>query len=496
MSTSLIEKAKNILLQSFPLTKTILLLSLIYFIGIAKGAVLYFILSHLYIVFMRVVYGLEPFASGDKTFVFRPISEQYNLLGYLILDNQYDIEEMKKAIINRGIKVYKRLRSVNVYKHFDFWWKELPLEDILTKHLPFDIRINTCKFETKKDMINYSYDELNQKFDIYNELPYKFIFIQNNEGMYRNLVIFKADHILSDGVGFVGLLSSLAQNYDVKLFPQSMKKKSANILGIISSILLMPYYAVYNFYRNLYSLNMGKTPFKSETKPISGIPKISLSKEYSFSQYSKINKRMGITFNDMMMAVFSSAIKRYCDLVEKKPLSRISVLTPISLRALPKDAKNLVITNDTTAIGCELPLVDSPLREVGKISKEFKAHVRNMGMYKIVNILSDFCNTWLPYYCTKNLYHAAAKNFDITFSNVAFPKEPLVYAGCNVTTMYPVITTGLTYVYIGIYSYNGNFNVMISVDSALDLNPDSLMDIFDKEMNVILERENKHKKHL
>ena len=66
-----------------------------------------------------------------------------------------------------------------------------------------------------------------------------------------------------------------------------MKKKSANILGIISSILLMPYYAVYNFYRNLYSLNMGNTPFKSLTKPISGIPKISLSKEYSFAKSAK-----------------------------------------------------------------------------------------------------------------------------------------------------------------------------------------------------------------
>ena len=48
--------------------------------------------------------------------------------------------------------------------------------------------------------------------------------------------------------------------------------------------------------------------------------------------------------------------------------------------------------------------------------------------------------------------------------------------------MYPVMTTGLTYVYVGIYSYNGNFNVMISVDSSIEVDPGKLMKIYEGEM--------------
>ena len=470
------------IIQLFPLFKPILLLLLIIYLGFIKGVLFFYVLHSAYYYIMKQIYHIEPFSAGDKTFVFRPQSEQYNLLGYIVLENDFDVEEMKKMIINNGIRRYKKLRSVNIIKHLDFWWKEIPLNDVLTHYSPFETRINSTIFNTVDDMIKYSFNELNIKFDLEHQLPYKFIFVRNANGVFHNLVIFKADHILSDGVGFVGLLSALADNYDIKLFPTSMKKHNTSIMTILSMIFLSPYFAIYNFYRNLISLNTGLTPFKSTT-PISGIPKISISKAFSFSKYSKINKSIGITFNDMMMTVFSSSIKKYFDLYTNYSSNRISVLTPISMRSLPRNPVDLKITNDTSAIACNLPLIDSTsTSNAMMISSEFKKHVRNISMFKVVKILSDICNVCIPYFMTKALYHKAARSFDVTFSNVAFPKEPLVYRNNKVMMMYPVMTTGLTYVYVGIYSYNGNFNVMISVDSSIEVDPGKLMKIYEGEM--------------
>lgn len=134
-------------------------------------------------------------------------------------------------------------------------------------------------------------------FNLFKELPYKFIFLKNTEGSYKNLIIFKTDHLLSDGLGFVGLFSALGENYDIKLFPQSMKKNSMTLFQLLVSILQAPYLALYSFYYNLIRLDTGMTPFKS-LNPITGFPKIAMSNPYSFKKYSEINKKLGITFND------------------------------------------------------------------------------------------------------------------------------------------------------------------------------------------------------
>lgn len=100
---------------------------------------------------MYKIFSLEPFSSGDKTFVFRPQSKQYNIMGYIVLEDDYDIQKVKDSIIERGIKQYKKLRSLKQYKFFDFWWKEIPLERCLNELSPFESRVNQVKFDSNED---------------------------------------------------------------------------------------------------------------------------------------------------------------------------------------------------------------------------------------------------------------------------------------------------------------------------------------------------------
>lgn len=433
---------------------------------------------------MNKFYGLEPFSAGDKTFVFRPESERYNLLGYIVFEDDYDIEKVRKSIIERGIKRYKKMRSVTVYKNFEFWWKENSVEKVLKELSPFEERINQGTFETTTDLINYSYDDLIDRFNLENQLPYKFIFIKNEKGAFRNLILFKADHLFADGLGIVGLFTGLGENYDINLFPQSMTKNKMSFIQIVATIFYSPYLALYSFYRNLIGLRTGKTIFKSDQK-ISGFTHTAISKKYKFSSYSRINKKLGITFNDLMMNVFSASIRKYCIKYVGKVPKKLSVITPISNRSLPKDIGELNITNDTSAIACKLKIIKDPLREYKIISQEFKKNVRNFMMSKVVKTISDFCNDFLPYYLTKFMYGAATSNFDITFSNVALPKQELIYAGYPVKAFYPLISTGLTYAFIGIYSYNGYFSTTVCLDQALNMDPNKLVEIVEKELESI-----------
>lgn len=61
-----------------------------------------------------------------------------------------------------------------------------------------------------KDIISYCYEELDILFDLEKELPYKFIMIKNSEGNYKNII-----HNLADGLGFIGLITALGENYSL-----------------------------------------------------------------------------------------------------------------------------------------------------------------------------------------------------------------------------------------------------------------------------------------
>lgn len=480
---------KSYILQSVPLLRLLLILVLWHYIGLIRAILSYILIIQSYYFYMDKIHSCVPYSSGDRIFCFRTEDEGYNLIGYIVFEEEYDIETMKNCIIERVIKRYRKMRSIACYKNFNFWWKELPLNTVL-KMNPFEEVINTYKFDHLSDFANYAYDELKSRFDIYNELPYKFVFIKSQGGNFRNLLLLKMDHIYSDGLGIIGILSGLGDNYDIKLFPGSMKKHGLNIFQIFSIILATPYITISMFYRNFIKLNTGLTPFKfKDPSKKSGLPKIALSPEYNFSTYSKINKKMGITFNDLVMSVFSSAIKKYFVRFNLPVPKRISVLIPISNRPLPVDIKNLSITNDTSAGACELILIDDVIKDCKKISNEFKKNVRNFIKAKVVKVMSDFLNVFSPYYMTEFLYFGATKGLDITESNVALPKEKLIYAGTPVKGFYPLMTTGLTNAFFGIYSYCGTFNTMISLDQNLDIDSNKLMAIFDEEMQNLLEKD-------
>jgi NRPS condensation-like uncharacterized protein len=438
---------------------------------------------------MLRIYKLEPLTAGDKSFVWQTREETYNLMGVCVFE-KYDKEAITKLIINKGIKQFKRLRSKLVYRFFDWWWEEISPEEVIKEVLVLDEK--KVLFKTKEDLVKYCIEELAIRFDLTKEMPYKLIFINNDksETDMKYILIIKFDHTLTDGLGFMSLMNGLADNYSIDLYPKGMYKPISLLQSLMAFSMIL-YYAIYPVYRNLFGLKSGQTPWKTD-KPLTGIPLIALSPKFELAEITKLSKNMGITFNDFIMSTFSAAIKKYCKFNYHRNPDKIITIIPVGHRKIPKTLEEIKICNDTTAIACELHLIDDPLHECHKISKEMKQNVRNIPMTKVLKYISDGNSMFLPYHLTKLIVSTAMNNIDITISNVPGPRETLYYSGYKCHEMIPLFTPGIGPAFIAIYSMAGSFRITIVYDKVLGINPNDLLELFIKEIDYLKEQyENK-----
>jgi hypothetical protein len=294
------------------------------------------------------------------------------------------------------------------------------------------------------------------------------------DSLIKNMIMIKFDHSLTDGLGFIGMITALSDNYDIKLFPASITKNPLTLKTILWSLLISPWLMVYPAWRHKAYLLSGETPFKSNKENL-GIPRTTLSELYDFDLYSKIGKQLGITFNDLMMTVFSAALKKYCTNHFHRIPKMVATMTPIGNRSIPKNIEDIEITNNSSGIGCELILIDDPIKESHIISKEFSYHARNIPLAKSVKIMMDFMYLYLPFYLSKYLVKDTGKNFDFTISNVPGPRNNLYYSGCKIIDMIPFITPGVTSSFIGIITYSGKFRFSICFDSVLGTDPELVL---------------------
>jgi len=187
----------------------------------------------------------------------------------------------------------------------------------------------------------------------------------------------------------------------------------------------------------------------------------------------------------MVMSVFSAAIKKYCSSHFHRIPKMVATITPIGNRNIPKEVEAISITNNSSGIGCEVVLIDDPIKDSQIISKEFAGHVRNIPLTKSVKIMMDFMLLYMPTYLSKHLIKESQKNFDFIFSNVPGPRHHLYYSGCKVIDMIPFTTPGISQSFVSIVSYSGKFRFGICFDSVLNTNPETLLKYVSDELNLL-----------
>jgi len=469
--------------QSIPLIKIIIYFYICYRLGMCLGTLISYFLHHLHMLLMDKIFQLEPLSPQDMNFIWSEENERYNLVTFLIFE-QFDTQKIKNLILEKGIKNFRKLRSKVVYKFFEWYWEERKIDEALERIEIIENNDKYC-FISHEDLIKFTQKEIENRFDLLNELPYKFVIINNEKAKLKNLLMIKFDHSLTDGLGYIGLICALADNYSLDLFPKTHTKNKAFIDYFILFIMI-PYYVFYSFYRNLVILSTGKSPFKlNKNMQNSGRSNIEISKNFNFNTVSKICKSLNVTFNDLMMSIISSSCRKFCIEFKLEIPKEISAAIPIGHRRLPKNFKDIRIVNDSSAVGCKIDIIDDPIKDCLKIHKEFKEHVRNIPFITLTKFLTDIVFKFFPDYLTKLIIRNASRNFDFTISNVPGPKNALFYGEGKILELMAFTSPGYFSSFIGIFSYNGEFRYLFCFDEVLGINVKEFKKFIEKEIEYV-----------
>lgn len=463
---------------------TFLYIFIIYQFGIVKGIITIWLFYKIYDHIMLKIFKLERATTGDKLFLWGTHEETFNLMSVMLFEN-LNIEDMTNLIIERGFKKFRKLRSTLVYKYFSWWWKEVPLEESI-KRIQVITDPNITTFKNKEEIVDFAYKELAIRFNLEKELPFKIMFIKNekNEKSLQNILIIKFDHSFSDGIGFNGLVCALADNYSTNLFPAVMSK-SLSFSQKILFYLLLPYNMLRLIYYVGFDYIREDSPFKTN-KVVSGTPKFAMSDLINLQEHLSINKKLGITFNDLIITTLSSAYHKFCINHHKhRTPKNIIIGVPVNLYPLPKTMEDIRISNNTAGSGARIQMVKDPIKECKTISKKFGLAARDVFYVMTNKMLYDFLLTYFPFYLTKAIFLHVNKSFDFFFSNLPGPRDHLVYNGNKLEEFLGAFTPGFSHAFVGLMSYSGIFRIMVVLDSCLEIEPGQFLDYIVEELRLI-----------
>ena len=419
--------------------------------------------------------GMRELTSIENTFAICLKEDKFTMTGFLILD-KWNPHEVKRVIIEKGVKKFSKLRENIINKFGGYYWCEVPLEEAVKSVIINDDII----MKTMEDILNHQIEQQSIPIEL-DKVQYEFQLCKYES---EKMVLFmKFDHSLSDGIGFLSFLMALADNYDINMFPQL---KPPSIWQSLILNLLSPYY-MFKSHSTDINMNIQENVFKRTTGPIKGKRIIKLGKKYNFTQVTKLAKSLGLTFNEFITSIISKSTKAYLKQVDHYDSTKsIICAAPVSIRTMPKSLADYTIDNSATAISYELPLIDDIKAENSKIKsslinlKDLFLIYGNILRYSLLT--SIVSTSHLMESC-----HDYASNLSLVISNVPGPKSQLIYAGTKVSAIIPTPNPGFYYTTLIIITYNGEFNFTLATDSNVDLNASLFMKTIEYEMDRILQ---------
>ena len=194
-----------------------------------------------------------------------------------------------------------------------------------------------------------------------------------------------------------------------------------------------------------------------------------------------MRRAVGCTFNDVVMAMCSGALRRYLIKHDQLPDEPLIAMVPVSVRSDDqRDASNDdVYENKVSALLADLATNEDDPRE--RLARVQQSMTRAKEDFKAIpaEALQDFTQFAPPAIAARamrmvsrlKLADRAAPPFNIIISNVPGPPMPLYSSGAELKHFYPVSaladSQGMN---ITVQSYNGNLDFGIIVDR--DLVPD------------------------
>jgi hypothetical protein len=350
-----------------------------------------------------------------------------------------------------------------------------------------NIRILERQFNNEEEIIEYAKEQANQLIDIQNKLPYTIELASYDVvKSKRGVLIFKCDHLLTDGLGIANLFALLSDNYSPDMFPRVIKPYSFNLWEYILdllygclSVLYIPYFCY-----QLISFKSHDTPLKIKRQ--FGNCQIGISKAYSLDTFSKIRKELEVSFNDIIVSAITEALYRVSKEEAYNEQAELVGGITVGVRYQATNTEELELTNKATGFVKPLPYISDYSKLVITISNLLKKHLNNIPLimvrYKLFSIISEF----IPVQLFLDFNEQFGDKIDFLCSNIPGTQKELIYAGSRVKDSIAFAFTGGIKLFIPILSYNKKFRVAISVNDCIDFNKENFLNYLDIALNKLI----------
>ncbi len=439
--------------------KTLLFSILVYRFGFFYAILITYLRVLIINTLLKLFLNYDLLQGFDNLFAVIPNEKKFINTGFLILDD-YKPEKWKEIFKERGINQFPRFRKVIVSFLGSLYWKDASLSKAYDAIKIFKDR----KMNSVEEICLYSIREHEKIFKL-GEIPWEFQFMPYGES--QGIIFLKFDHAFSDGVGFLGFLIALADNYDISLFP---KYYEMSFYMRILIILTSPFYAVKALINEM-TLKIHKSPFKRDTmKP--GDKRLYVSEKINFNKVAQVSKKLNITFNDLIVALVSKNYKIYVKELDKKyntssHLDTFTISSPVSLRPLPKKLKDCVIDNNLTSHSMEIPLIENLEKEKDIIKNTLSRYLKNPFYSFGKKFLNDYLVVSIPEFLVEQAIADVGRPLDILISNVPGPRKEIFYGGSRVNTIMGTPNTGFFSNLLDVVSYNGEFSFTVMNDDKI-----------------------------
>lgn len=248
-------------------------------------------------------------------------------------------------------------------------------------------------------------------------------------------------------------------------------------------------------------------PFSAPRTPFNGI--ISAQRKWNttileLNRVKALKKIMGITLNDMVLAICAGALRRYLDEKDALPSKPLVALVPVSVRGKVDGA---VAGNEISTMLVQLATdIEDPIERIETIydnTTRSKTYQGALGAKTISNLGEvvpfGIANQAAKIYSRYNLARMHKPVFNLVVTNVPGPQFPMYVQGHKVHTIMgsaPLIDgMGLMIV---IFSYNGKITITVTSDEKsmpdLDVFSNYIRESANETEKVVLQYEKKGKR--
>ena len=473
----------------------------------------------------------QPISGTDAAFLYTETANSPMHVGTLaIVEGSLSFDDFKSIIASRIHQLPKfRQKLVNVPFNLDYpYWADDANFDI-------DLHLHRMALPAPKDwntLRTMASAILSNPLDLRRPL-WSISLIEELDGLSQVpkgsvAMVAKVHHVMIDGISGVGIMGSLLdfdpksrvdKNKPLRPFkpapaPNELALLVKTFSDFVQNPLKLPRVAsntAYNLLKNqatnsikpkeieASSYSVPRTIFNHTISPKRSWGTTLLSLE----RLKKLKTIMEVSFNDIMLAICSTALRQYLLEKDKLPGQPLVAMVPVSTRR--KDESNM----DNQISSMFVPIathIEDPIERLEVITEHtIQGKVRHQAMgAKTLSKMADavpfgLANVASGIYSRYNLSQLHKPAFNVTITNVPGPQFPLYVNGhkvLNIMGMAPIID-GMGLI-ITIFSYNGEVTVSSTSDARTMPDVDKFSRYIREAANeleeIILSKDKKKKK--